>query len=231
MKVSVIVPNHGRDISPIRHVVNHMEGVELLEIDVGKERSVQRNMGIKAAKGEFLFILDSDQIPTVDLISECVEMMERVPGLNGIYIPEIILGSNWFTRLRNYERQFYTATPIDVVRFVRKSICPLFNENMSGPEDADWDLRIPPIKLQSKFSLWHDDRVSFFDYIKKKSYYTRSMQEFHKENPDAKVLRPWYRCFGVFVENGKWKQLVKHPILAAQLFILIFIRAIIYLKK
>lgn len=232
MKVSVVVPNHGRDISAIKKVTDALPGlVELLEIDVGLERSAQRNIGIRQAKGEYIFILDSDQVPTVELIEECIAIMERVPGCNGIYIPEIIRGDDWFTKLRSYERQFYTATPIDVVRFVRKSVCPLFNEDMSGPEDADWDLRIPPVKLQSQHPLYHDDRIPPLQYISKKAYYTRSMRIFLKENPDAKVLKFWYRVFGVFMENGKWRQLVKHPIMAFKLYCLIFIRGIIYLKK
>jgi len=231
IKVSIVVPNHGRDISAIRKVADSMEEVELLEVDLGLERSAQRNIGICSANGDYIFILDSDQVPTKPLIYECISMMERIPGLNGIFIPEIIRGDDWFTKLRNYERQFYTNTPIDCVRFVRKEKCPFFNEDMSGPEDADWDLRIPPIKLQSKHPLYHDDRIPFLDYIKKKAYYTRSMRKFHEENPDAKVLKFAYRVFGVFMERGKWKQLVKHPIMAIQLYMLIFIRAIIYLRK
>ena len=231
IKVSIVVPNHGRDISGIRAVADSMPEVELLEVDIGLERSAQRNIGICSATGDYIFILDSDQLITKPLVYECIAIMERNPGCNGIYIPEIIRGDDWFTKLRNYERQFYTSTCIDVVRFVRASICPLFDESMSGPEDADWDLRIPPVKLQSRLPLYHDDRISFFNYIKKKAYYTRSMRKFHELNPDAKVLRWWYMVFGVFVENGKYKQLLKHPIMAFKLYCLIVVRAIIYLRK
>lgn len=231
IKVSVIVPNHGRDISAIRKVTDYMDNVELIEVDVGKERSEQRNIGIEKAKGEFLFILDSDQIPTAALIYECLDIMKKNPGCNGIFIPEIILGNDWFTKLRNYERQFYAGTCIDVVRFVRKKMCPLFDESMSGPEDADWDLRIPPVKLVSQNPLYHDDRISFLDFLKKKAYYTKSMKQFYKKNPSARVLQLWYRVFGVFIEHGKWKLLVKNPIPFFALFLLIIIRGIIYLRK
>lgn len=231
IEVSIVVPNHGRVISAIKKVANVMPEVELIEIDLGLERSTQRNIGINAAKGQYIFILDSDQVPTRELIHECIFIMGRNPGCNGIYIPEIIRGDDWFTKLRRYERQFYTATPIDVVRFVRKSICPLFDESMSGPEDADWDLRIPPVKLQSRLPLYHDDHVSFLQFLRKKAYYARSMQKFRELHPDAKVLRWWYRIFGVFIENGKWVQLLKHPIMAVKLYCLIFIRGIIYLRK
>ena len=76
MKVSVIVPNHGRDISSIKKVVDNMPDVEFLEVDLGFERSYQRNIGIAQAKGEYIFILDSDQLPTETLILECIHIME-----------------------------------------------------------------------------------------------------------------------------------------------------------
>jgi glycosyltransferase involved in cell wall biosynthesis len=231
IKVSVVVPNHGRDISAIKNEVSRRDDTELLEIDVGKERSAQRNMGIDQAQGEFIFVLDSDQVPSLLLIDECLEIMSKNPGCNGIFIPETIRGDDWFTRLRNYERQFYTGTCIDVVRFVRKSICPQFDETMSGPEDADWDLRIPPVKLTSINPLFHDDQIPLITYLRKKAYYTKSMRRFSELHPDALVLKPWYRVFGVFLEHGKWKRLVSHPIMALKLYILIFLRAIIYLKK
>ena len=230
IKVSVVVPNHGRDISAIRHVTDFMDDVELIEIDVGKERSAQRNIGIEQAKGEFVFVLDSDQVPTTKLIDECMEIMKN-PSCNGIYIPEIIRGDDWFTKLRNYERQFYTSTCIDVVRFVRKCSCPFFDESMSGPEDADWDLRIFPAKLTSFNPLYHDDQISLWNYLKKKAYYTKSMERFSELHPNAKVLQPLYRVFGVFMEHGKYKQLLKHPIMALKLYCLIFLRAMIYLRK
>jgi len=231
IKVSVVVPNHGRDISAIRKVCDQMANVELLEIDEGKERSEQRNMGMMQAQGAYIFVLDSDQVPTQDLIWECIWIMGSNPGCNGIYIPEIILGSDPFTKLRIYERQFYTSTCIDVVRFVRRKMAPLFDESMSGPEDADWDLRIPPLKLTSKLPLYHDDQIQLGDYLKKKGYYAESMRRFAELHPGAKVLKFWYRVFGVFMEHGKWKLLVKHPIMAFKMYSLIFLRAVIYLKR
>jgi len=231
IKVSIIVPNHGRDISATIQAVKGMPGVELIELDLMLERSKQRNIGINKAKGEYIFILDSDQVPTRELVLECIYIMEAYPTCQGIYIPEIILGDDWFTRLRKFERQFYTSTPIDVVRFVRANNCPMFDETLTGPEDADWDLRIKGEKRQSQNPLYHDDNITWREYLKKKSYYTRSMRKFLKKNPDAKVLKFTYRCFGVFMENGKWRQLLKHPILAIKLYILIFVRGIIYLRK
>ena len=231
IRVSVVVPNHGRDISAIRRVCDGMDQVELIEVDLGKERSEQRNIGMEKASGEFLFILDSDQVPTRTLIYECIKIMDDNPACSGIYIPETIRGEDSFTKLRNFERQFYTGTCIDVVRFVRKKIAPKFDLTMSGPEDADWDLRIPPIKLISDEPLYHDDQIRLGDYLKKKAYYTKSMRRFQELHPGAKVLKFWYRAFVVFLEHGKWKRLLLYPIMTIKLYSLIFARAVIYMRR
>ena len=225
--VSVIIPNHGRDISITREVLKGQD-VEILEIDLGRERSYQRNYGIEKANGEYLLVLDSDQVPSSRLIPECVEIMEKNPDCQGIYIPEKIVGTDWFTRLRDFERQFYTGSAVDCVRFVRKG-CPLFDESMTGPEDADWDLRITGQKLISKNPLYHYDGIRLRDYIGKKVYYTKSMARFSEKHPNARVMSLRYRCWTVFVENGKWKRLVRSPFYTIKLMSLLALRGVIYL--
>ena len=229
MVVSVIIPNHGRDISMIREALKDQD-VEILEIDLGKERSYQRNYGITRAKGDMLLILDSDQVPSERLIPECVKIMQDNPLCEGIYIPERIVGNDWFTKLRDFERQFYTGSAVDCVRFVRKD-CPLFDESMSGPEDADWDLRITGKKLICNSPLYHYDGIRLRDYIGKKVYYSKSMDKFSQKHPDAKVMSLKYRCFTVFVENGKWKLLLRHPIYTIKLMALLALRGVIYLTR
>ena len=173
-------------------------------------------------------ILDSDQVVNDALIYECVKTMEENPHCVALYIPEVIVGRDWFTKLRNFERQFYTGTCIDCVRFIRASHCPKFDETMSGPEDADWDLRVIGNKSITKTPLYHMDNITFKDYIRKKAYYTKSMRAFEKKWPYAKVLDIRYRCWGVFVERGKWKMLLRHPIMTLKLAFLLLVRGIIY---
>jgi len=42
---------------------------------------------------------------------------------------------------------------------------------------------------------------------------------------------PWYRFVGVFVEKGKWKRLLRHPILACVMFFERFAVGVVYLKN
>ena len=56
----------------------------------------------------------------------------------------------------------------------------------------------------------------------KKAYYSKSVAAYRAKWSDDKTCRRqfglYYRFFGVFVENGKWKRLLRHPILAAVMY-------------
>ena len=227
--VSIIIPTHkGRNLDQVLEAIAKSEyrNVEVVIVSEGKERSAQRNIGIDRAKGQYLLFLDSDMVITPTLIRNCLSLIYHC---HGIYIPEIIKTKGLFGRVRNWERQFYTGTAVDCVRFVRADKCPRFDESMSGPEDSDWDRKIVNTSV-----LWHDcfyhyDDIGFIGYLKKKAYYAESMNKFNKANPGDKVVNFKYRCWTVFTEKGKWKRLF-HPFVFV-LALTIFIRGIIYLRR
>jgi glycosyltransferase involved in cell wall biosynthesis len=229
--VSVIIPIRPKeDISLVLSSLNNStyKNIEIIVVDEGLERSDQRNIGIARAKGEYLLILDSDQAVSPVLIEECVTLAKF--GYSAVYIPEVIKTKGLFAYIRNWERQFYTATPIDVVRFVRKD-CPYFDNTMSGPEDSDWDRRVEGRRLTSVSPLYHYDNIGVLDYFRKKAYYSKSMRRFADKHPNDKVLDWKWRCFGVFLENGKWKKFLARPDLTILVLGIIFIRGLIYYAK
>ena len=61
----------------------------------------------------------------------------------------------------------------------------------------------------------NEDEQSLKRYLAKKSYYSGSMDAYQKKWPDdadvAKQLGLMYRYFGVFVEQGRWKKVVRQP--------------------
>lgn len=231
MKVSVIVPNHGRDLRLLNasideSLLNKHDSVEVLNINLGLERSKQRNIGIEQATGDALLFLDSDQSVSPKLIAECLSLI--LLGYNSIYIPEVIVAKSFFGRLRSFEREFYTGTSVDVPRFVLARYCPKFDESLSGPEDADWGNRIPGLRAISHNVLYHHDDIGFLEYCRKKAYYTKSMRKYSDKWPNDPVLDLKYRCFTVFTERGKWKKLIRHPIMAIGIVFLLITRGIIY---
>jgi len=198
---------------------------EVVVINEAKERSIQRNFGLDKAKGDYILYLDSDQRVTPELLQECVDLMKDYDAL---YIPEKIVTKGFFAYLRNWERQFYNGTAVDCVRFFKKTN-ERFDTEQHGPEDSDFDRRIPGKRTITRNHLLHDDNVSFLKFLKKKAYYSGSMLRFAERNPNDKVLNFWWRCFGVYIENGKWKRLVKRPDLTFCLFGLVFLRGVVYI--
>ena len=84
-------------------------------------------------------------------------------------------------------------------------------------------------------SLYHNEgQFNMNRYLKKKGYYKDGIQKYIKkwgsnDKETAKQLGMRYRLFGVFVEKGKWKKLIKHPLLTIGMYFLRFRVAIRYL--
>jgi glycosyltransferase involved in cell wall biosynthesis len=209
--------------------------------DHGPERSAQRNFGVKQASGKYILYLDADMILSPCVVKECVDKCER-EGLIALYIPEIITGKGFWIKVRDFERSFYNATLIDCVRFVRKDKfleIGGFDENLTGPEDWDFDRRMRQLGNADIINspIYHNEgKIHFKKYLDKKSYYCKSFDAYIKkwgqdDSTVKKQLGSWYRLFGVFIEGGKWKKLVRHPILAIGMFILRFMLGIMYCVK
>ena len=232
--VSVVVPiRRGENITQLRESVRwstYMD-TEVIVVDKGLERSAQRNIGIDRAKGEFILILDSDQYVSPTLIGECVLRLRLLEDVNSLYIPETLLTPGFWGRVRDWERKFYTSTPVDCVRFVRASKCPKFDETLTGPEDADWNNRIEGGKSTTTACLYHSENMGIIKYLQKKAYYAKSMRKYAQKWKNDKVLNPLWRCFLVFVEKGKWKKFINKPVYAVAVMALILARGVVYLWK
>jgi len=207
----------------------------------GPERSAQRNYGIKKSKGEYVMYLDADMILEKNLIEECVKQIQDADALN---IPEYILGGSFFSRCRNFERSFYCNSLIDGVRFMRKKIFKEvngFDETFIGPED--WDLSKKIKQKRGKISLLknshinhNESEVVLKDYLNKKSYYSKSFDKYIKkwgaDDKDVKKqLGFYYRFIGVFTKQGKYKKLLRHPLLTLGMYYLRFRVGLRYLRR
>ena len=206
----------------------------------GPERSAQRNYGVKKAQGRYILYLDADMRLSSGLLEDCVNRCEADSEISGIYIPEIIVGEGFWIKVRKFERRFYDATVIDAVRFVPRSAFKKvdgFDLRFTGPEDWDFDKKIRGLgkTVLSASYLEHDEgKFDFKHYLGKKSYYAKSFdiyaEKWGKDDPDIrKQLSLMYRFVGVFVEQGKYLKLLKHPILTLGMFSLRFLVGFVYI--
>ena len=67
----------------------------------GPERSAQRNFGAHEAKGEYLFILDSDMELTPRVIEDAVRTARKT-GVRALVVPEKTVGEGWLVRVRQF---------------------------------------------------------------------------------------------------------------------------------
>lgn len=217
----------------------------------GPERSAQRNYGIRKAKGGYILFLDADMSLSEKVIGECVEKFsnQQLPINNqqsklvGLYIPEIIHGNSFWCKVRNFERSFYNGTVIDAIRFFPKKVWEEvggFDENLAAGEDWDFDRRIRHYGNVEiiKSKLFHNEKdFNLSKYIGKKSFYAKDILKYvnkwGKDDVDIKKqLGVYYRYFGVFIEDGKWKKLVVHPVLAlGMLFLKGFVGFVYLINK
>jgi len=198
----------------------------------GNERSAQRNYGVQVAQGKYLIYLDADMILSPAVIEECVTKCER-DNIEALYVPERIVGDGLWIKVRDFERSFYTGTVIDAVRFVQRDLFLQvggFDETLVGPEDWDFDRRIRKIgRIGVAITpLYHNEgRFSINRYLKKKVYYIEGIQKYlikwgSNDLETEKQVGFRYRLVGVFIEKGKWKKLMLHPLLTCGMYLLRF---------
>lgn len=201
--------------------------------DKGPERSAQRNLGWREAKADWVVVLDADMILPEETIREILAIASapRAEGAPAAYwIPEVRSGEGIRTRARNFERSFYDGTCIDALRLFSKGILEKtggYDENLiAGPEDWELDIRVLETGAKCEVLKGHlihnEKRLSFKRMLEKKAYYSKSMAAYQakwKGHPAVrKQFSLFYRYFGVFVEKGKWRKLLRHPILAAVMY-------------
>jgi glycosyltransferase involved in cell wall biosynthesis len=207
----------------------------------GPERSSQRNYGAQVSTGEYLLYLDADMILSPTVIEDCLERCE-IDKVDALYVPERIVGEGFWIKVKDFERSFYTGTVVDAVRFIRKNLFEKvegFDESLIGPEDWDFDRRIRKIGRTGIINtvLYHNEgKFNMKKYLKKKNYYADGIKNYvRKWGPnDPEIMKQTgvrYRLMGVFVEKGKWKKLIRHPLFTSAMCYLRLRVAVGYLQR
>lgn len=210
----------------------------------GPERSTQRNHGgLTIGKGKFLLFLDSDNEIEPELVREGVDRFLTEPDLTALYVPLRKLDYNWISQAKGFEREFLDGTCIDAVRFIRREAFQEvggYDETICGCED--WDLS-QRLKAKGKFSsirsriFQHEDPdLTLTEYLGKMKYYSQNIQHYQdKWGSDSEDVKKQfsvvYRFFTVFLEQGKWKKLLGHPVLAFKMFWLRVLVGVVYLRN
>ena len=213
-------------------------------LDKGPERSAQRNLGWRTASADWVVVLDADMIlpeKTIGEILDCCRLQSN--AVEAYWIPEVRTGTGIRVKARNFERSFYDGTCIDALRLFHKSVLEKtggYDENLiAGPEDWELDIRVLATGAKCavlKNHLIHNEKqLTLKRMLEKKAYYTKSMATYQAKWKGHPALRKqfglYYRFLGVFIENGKWKKLLRHPILAFVMYFERFAVGLTYLAN
>lgn len=197
----------------------------------GNERSAQRNFGVKKARGKYLLFLDADMELPPDIISECVERIDK-QKLVGIVIPENIPISNFFSRIKQLEKRIYWNEPnIEAARFFKKSSLLKvggYNEALIAGED--WDLS-QRIMIKGKIgripTQLHHHETFLLRELRHKIYYAKQINQYVKLHPELFRQQSGINRFKIFW--SKKNLLFSDPLATIGLFFLKTIEYMIYL--
>ena len=175
----------------------------------GPERSVQRNIGLAAATGEFVLFVDSDMVLSPGVISECVGAMG--PAVSGVVIPEESFGEGFWARCKALEKTYYLGVGwMEAARFFRRSDALAaggYDESLVSTEDWDLSERMALRGTISRVAatIRHDEgRTSFLRLLRKKAYYASRSRSIAKSvNPEHYALqRSILRRYGLFCSDA-----------------------------
>ncbi len=122
-------------------------------IDMGYNAGFARanNAGIRASKGAFVVLLNSDTLFIDDILSKCVKHLQNEPDVaacGGVQLYENGQERPFYTSIPVFRRTFIVLPP---GRFVDKLLKKLYPENhYADPEQVDW---IPAALLMVRQSI------------------------------------------------------------------------------
>jgi glycosyltransferase involved in cell wall biosynthesis len=194
------------------------ERFECAVLEIGPERSAQRNHGARHARGAYLLFVDSDMVLEPGVVTDCVAAAGL--GAGAAIVPEVSFGDGFWARCKALERSCYVGDDdIEAARFYERELFESlggFDEELNGPEDWDLSRRAAAAGAAiARIPSWirHDEgRVRLAALLRKKFRYGKSYLAYraiHRAGarPQSRLVRP------AFIRNRR--VLAAEPLTAA----------------
>jgi glycosyltransferase involved in cell wall biosynthesis len=198
-------------------------------LSIDGERTKAKNLGISKSRGEFLFFIDSDMVLEPRVIEECVAICSTGDKIAGVIIPEHSIGSGFWVRVRDFERGLYAGSQIESARFFRKKFVIAvggFDEDAIIFEESTLPQKIENIGMRvdariRSFILHDEEDFRLVKWLYKKHYYSTTIPFYSKKyKKAARIQTSIFQRIKLFIVNGNWKILMRHPLLSTGVFIL-----------
>jgi arabinofuranan 3-O-arabinosyltransferase len=183
----------------------------------GPERCAQRNSGARAARGSFLFFVDSDMTLDSEVVEQCVQLAVSDPGVAGIIIPERSVGVGFWAHSKALERSCYIGDDsIEAARFFPRAVFEAvtgYDEGLTAAEDWDLSQRVRErgtLRRVGAFIAHDEGHLTLRNTMRSKFYYGRTLEPYIRKQPrraaqQFQFLRPAY--------VRHWRRLAAHPLL------------------
>jgi arabinofuranan 3-O-arabinosyltransferase len=152
----------------------------------GPERSAQRNLGARMARGPLVAFIDSDMVVGPDVAREAVDALADA-SVAGVVIPERAVGQGFWVRCRDLEKQLCVGDPrVEAARVYRTAdvlAAGGYDEALHAHEDWELADRVQRHHggriVRTTAHIDHDEgRISLRRQYAKKAYYGRGLRAY-----------------------------------------------------
>ncbi len=179
----------------------------------------QRNFGVKQAKGEYVYYVDSDMrlMPTV--VEESVEKIEKGRA-DAVVVPEFSYGEGFWAQCRVLEKACYYNDPLlNAARFIKREVWKKLgglDAMLGGGDDWDFQLRLNMAGFKTSriesYIRHYEGNLSLRKQLKKKFIYGKTVDKYFKKHYRHPIfLIKQYSLFKpAFFRN--WRKFLRDPI-------------------
>ncbi len=207
----IVVDNHSTDNTPAI-AAKYADSVYTR----GPERSAQVNYGVKRAKGEYVYKVDSDFTLEPEVILECIKKAKE--GYEAVVVHNTPNENiSWIARLRKFEVDMYKYDHLhSSPRFILKPAYMAvggFNENITAGEDYDFRNKLDSAGYKTGFieaeATHHGEPKSFWSHMKKYYYYGKDMRAYASAEHNS-LSTESVKFFNIYFKN--WRLIIRHPV-------------------
>lgn len=176
----------------------------------------KRNFGVKKAKGEFIYYVDTDMELSRQVVEEAVGLL--ISGFDAAIVKEDSFGTGAWARAKNLERRCYWGDDtIEAPRFFKKDVWNKLgglDEKLGGGGD-DWDLYQKLLEkgykvARTKSLVKHNEgNLKLTKLIKKRFMYGRDSFRYVSKRPIAGT-KSYFPIRKAYLKN--WRLFVSRPI-------------------
>jgi glycosyltransferase involved in cell wall biosynthesis len=190
----------------------------------GPERSIQRNRGMREAKGKYICMVDQDMYLSERLIAESVSLLQK--DYIALTIPEVSIGEGFWTKcvaLERYVNTYLENGQNECCRFFRKKdgeAVAGYDPDIVGAEDADFHAKMKRLGRIGKTTqhIIHDEgRTRFFSRVQKKYYYSKAFRKFLSRYPTEAAVQ-FSPLKLTYVKH--WRLFIKQPVVTGGVILL-----------